>query len=65
MKLRKKKTEKGRDREKEFLLEGSRYETKEMVSKEGGGGHGRGKKLRVTYIIKMGCYPACWRLEII
>ncbi|MPC35172.1 hypothetical protein E2C01_028590 [Portunus trituberculatus] len=38
-----KRKEKNGDREKEFLLEGFRYETKEV---EEGGGHGEGKKLR-------------------
>ncbi|MPC82811.1 hypothetical protein E2C01_077496 [Portunus trituberculatus] len=36
-------------REEEFLLEGSGYETKEVVSKEERGGCGGGKKLRVIY----------------
>ncbi|MPC96054.1 hypothetical protein E2C01_091291 [Portunus trituberculatus] len=40
---------KDRDRKKNFLLEGSRYETKEVVPMEEGGARGGGKKLRVTY----------------
>ncbi|MPC70858.1 hypothetical protein E2C01_065119 [Portunus trituberculatus] len=35
-----KKQEKDRDRDEEFLLEGSGYETKEVVPKEETGGHG-------------------------
>ncbi|MPC57703.1 hypothetical protein E2C01_051690 [Portunus trituberculatus] len=53
-----KKREKDGDREKNFLLDSSRYETKEVVPTEERGDRGRGKKLRVTY-------PASWRLEII
>ena len=43
-----KKREKDRNRE-EFLLEGSGYETKEVVSKKKRGGRGGSNKLRVTY----------------
>ncbi|MPC41214.1 hypothetical protein E2C01_034801 [Portunus trituberculatus] len=43
------KREKDGDEKQEFLLEGSRYDTKEVVSKEEGGGCGGGKKLGVTY----------------
>ena len=48
MKVRKER-EKDRDGEEEFLLEGSGFETKEVVCTEERGGSGGGKKLRVTY----------------